>query len=57
MAVATFDTPKFANTFKASGVPPQQAEAQAQAFAEVIQGNVKELATKDDLIATAKDLR
>jgi G3E family GTPase len=49
MAVATFDTLKFANTLKAAGVPPQQAEAQAVAFAEVIQLNLKELVTKEDL--------
>lgn len=43
MAVATFDTLKFANTLKAAGVPDKQAEAQAVAFAEVIQANFKEL--------------
>ena len=61
MSVATFDTLKFANTLKASGVPEKQAEAQAVAFAEVIQVNFKELVTKDDLdqglAATTKDLR
>lgn len=57
MAVATFDTLKFANTLKAAGVPAQQAEAQAVAFAEVIQLNLKELVTKDDLQQTAKDIR
>src|SRR4051812_38164870 len=55
MAVATFDTLKFANTLKAAGVPEKQAEAQA--FAEVIQGNFKDLATKDDLQEVVKDLR
>jgi ABC-type uncharacterized transport system YnjBCD substrate-binding protein len=49
MAVATFDTLKFANTLKAAGVPPQQAKAQAVAFSDVIQLNFKELSTKDDL--------
>ena len=49
MAVATFDTLKFANTLKSAGVPPAQAEAQASAFAEVIQINLKEVVTKDDL--------
>jgi G3E family GTPase len=57
MPVATFDTLKFANTLKAAGVPDKQAEAQAVAFAEVIQINLKDLVTKDDLAATAKDLR
>lgn len=57
MAVATFDTLKFANTLKAAGVPDKQAEAQAVAFAEVIQINLKDLVTKDDLATTAKDLK
>ena len=49
MPVATFDTLKFANTLKAAGVPDKQAEAQAVAFAEVIQTNLHDLVTKDDL--------
>ncbi len=57
MAMATFDTLKFANTLKAAGVPDKQAEAQAVAFAEVIQLNLKDLVTKDDLAATSKDMR
>jgi hypothetical protein len=54
MAIATFDTMKFANTLKAAGVPHGQAEAQAVAFAEVMQGNFKELATKNDLEVVKK---
>ena len=49
MAVATFDTLKFANTLKAAGVPERQAEAQAVAFAEVIQINLKDLVSNEDL--------
>jgi len=49
MPAATFDTLKFANTLKNAGVPSAQAEAQAIAFAEVIQINLKDLVTKDDL--------
>jgi hypothetical protein len=49
MAVATFDTLKFANTLKSAGVPDKQAEAQPVAFSEVVQQNFKDLATKDDL--------
>ena len=56
MAVATFDTLKFANTLKVAGVPDKQAEAQAVAFAEVIQINLKELVTKEDLLAVKQDL-
>ena len=57
MAVATFDTLKFANTLKAAGVPDKQAEAQAAAFAEVIQINLKELVAKEDLTRAMDDLR
>lgn len=57
MAVATFDTLKFANTLKAAGVPDKQAEAQAAAFAEVIQINLKDLVAKDDLAREAADTR
>ena len=57
MPVPVFDTLKFANTLKAAGVPTEQAEAQAIAFAEVIQLNLKELVDKDDLAATAKELK
>lgn len=56
MTVATFDTLKFANTLKAAGVPDKQAEAQAAAFADVIQANFKELATKDDLKLAKEDV-
>jgi len=56
MAVATFVTLKFANTLKASGVPEKQAEAQAVAFSEVIQLNLKKLVTKDDLASAVKVL-
>lgn len=48
MATLTFDTLKFANRLKAAGVPPQQAEAQAEAFAE---------ATAAFDVATRADLR
>ncbi len=57
MAVATFDTLKFANTLKAAGMPPQQAEAQAVAFAEIIQLNLKDLVTKDDLDRAVEQIR
>lgn len=49
MAVATFDTLKFANTLKAVGVPDKQAEAQAVAFAEMVQVKLRDFVTKDDL--------
>jgi ribosome recycling factor len=54
MAMATFDTLKFANTLKAAGVPDKQAEAQAVAFAEIIQVNIGALTTKEDLDRASK---
>lgn len=49
MTTITFDTLKFANTLKDAGVPPAQAEAEAVALSEVLEVNLKELVTKDDL--------
>jgi hypothetical protein len=56
MAVATFDTLKFANALKAAGVPEKQAEAQAAALSETLQLNLEELPTKDDLDSVKTDL-
>jgi len=49
MATITFDKLKFANTLKDAGVPPAQAEAEAVALSEVLEVNLKELVTKEDL--------
>lgn len=51
MTTLTFDTLKFANRLKAAGVPAQQAEAEAEALAEVLSDAVKtsDLTTKADL--------
>lgn len=49
MSSITFDTLKFANKLKEAGVPSAQAEAEASALAEVLDVNLKELTTKDDL--------
>ncbi len=57
MAVIAFDTLQFAECLKQAGVPPQQAEAQAAAFAEVLEVNLKELATKEELRLTKEELR
>jgi hypothetical protein len=56
MNTITFDTLKYANTLKAAGVAPQQAEAQASALSEVLEVNMRELATKGDLALLRKDL-
>ena len=56
MATLTFDTLKFANKLKAAGVPPEQAEAEATALSEVLEVNLKEPATKEDLKSGLKEL-
>jgi len=57
MAAITFDTLKFANTLKEAGVPPAQAEAEATALSEVLEVNLKELVTKEDLHREIESLR
>jgi len=49
MSSLTFDTLKFANTLKDAGVPEKQAEAEARALSDVLEVNLKDLVTKDDL--------
>ncbi len=57
MALPAFDTLKVANRLKAVGVPPAQAEAEAEVLSEVFEVNLKELTTKEDLRAAKEDLR
>ncbi|MDP2831811.1 MAG: DUF1640 domain-containing protein [Pseudomonadota bacterium] len=57
MSTITFDTLKFANRLKAAGVPVAQAEAEAEVLAEALEVNLKELATKADLLAVKTELR
>ncbi|MFN1124703.1 DUF1640 domain-containing protein, partial [Xylella fastidiosa] len=40
---------KFANRLKTAGVPAAHAEAEAEALAEVLETNLQDLATKQDL--------
>ena len=54
MSVIAFDTLKYAKRLKDSGVPDKQAEAEAEALAEVLEVNLKDLSTKEDL---RRDLR
>ncbi len=49
MATITFDTLKFANALKEAGVPAAQAEAEAMALSEVLEINLRDLVTKEDL--------
>lgn len=57
MASVTFDTLKFANRLKAAGVPDKQAEAEAEALAEVMEINLRDLATKEDLERFKTDIQ
>ena len=54
MTVITFDTLKYANTLKAAGVPLAQAEAVA--LSEVLEVNLKNLVTKEDLLSVKNEL-
>ena len=56
MSAITFDTLKFANTLKAAGVPDKQAEAEAVALSEVLEVNLKDLVTKEDMRHELRDL-
>ncbi|BBL72019.1 DUF1640 domain-containing protein [Methylogaea oryzae] len=49
MATIAFDTLKFAKRLKDAGILPAQAEAEAEALAEVLEVNLKDLVTKEDL--------
>lgn len=59
MTTLTFDTLKFANRLKAAGVPPEQAEAEAEALADVLADAVKtaDLVTKADMHIALADLK
>ena len=57
MAIAAVDTLKLSKTLKATGFPDNQAEALATAFAEIVQVNFKELATKDEIDQLAKSFK
>jgi len=51
MATLTFDTLKFVEKLEKAGVPREQAKAEAEALAEVLDTGVQELATHNDLKA------
>jgi len=57
MTTITFATLKYANTLKAAGVSAAQAEAEAVALSEVLEMNLKELVTKEDLLITKNELK
>ena len=45
----SFNTLRFAKRLKAAGILPEHAEAEAEALAEALEVNLKDLATKGDL--------
>jgi hypothetical protein len=56
MTTITFDTLKYATRLKEGGVPAAQAEAEATALAEVLDVNIRELVTRQDLADMEKRL-
>lgn len=56
MTTITFDVLKFANTLKATGASLAQAEAEAVALSEVLELNLKDLVTKEDMLREMRDL-
>jgi hypothetical protein len=56
MNAVTFDALKYANTLKKAGFTPEQAEAQASALSEVMEINLKELATKGDIASLRQEI-
>ena len=56
MATVAFDTLRFTKRMKDAGVPERQAEAEAEALAEIFAVNLKDLASRDDLKALEERL-
>ena len=57
MSTITFDTLKFVEKLEKAGVPREQAKAEAEALAEVLDSGAQELATKKDLAVAESTLR
>ena len=57
MSAIAFDTLKYSKRLKEAGVPDKQAEAEAEALAEVLEVNLKDLSTKDNLTREVDLLR
>lgn len=57
MATIAFDTLKYSKRLREAGVPEKQAEAEAEALAEVLEVNLKELATKEDMKALRDEMK
>jgi len=57
MTVITFDTLKFVEKLEKAGVPREQAKAEAEALAEVLDSGAQELVTKKDLVIALAELK
>ena len=59
MVAIAFDTLKFANKLKSAGVLPEhaEAEAEAEALADIFEANLKEVATKEDIKLLKEDIK
>jgi hypothetical protein len=57
MSMMYFDTLKFVEKLKAAGVSEAQAKAEAEVLADVLDGNIKDLATKFDMAAMKTELK
>jgi hypothetical protein len=57
MSTIAFDTLKFVEKLEKAGVPREQAKAEAEALAEVLDSGVSELVTKKDMLIALGDLR
>ncbi|MBF0153678.1 MAG: DUF1640 domain-containing protein [Magnetococcales bacterium] len=60
MTTITFDTLAFVKKLETAGVPPAQAEAQAEALTDILrkveESRLQELATKGDVLRLEKDI-
>jgi hypothetical protein len=57
MTTITFDTLKFVEKLEKAGVPREQAKAEAEALAEVLDSGAQELVTKKDLVIALAELK
>ena len=57
MTAVTFNTLQFATKLKEAGLPEKQAEVLANSFGEVLQVNLKDLVTEQQLNKAVSDLK
>jgi len=54
--MTAFDTLKYSKALRATGVPADQADAQAEVLSDALAGSLADLATKADLALVRSDL-